>query len=284
MAISAGGLMAASAVGALVSGASQFGSSYFNSARTYKQNAALMGLQYLYQRQLNKHAYQDTTYSMRQAGINPMLAINNGASSGSVGLNSTANPSNSSVDMDLLGAISTAKQLKNDTQRVDNETSMNKQNIAKSKDEQALINEQKQSTILQNEYQATQNKYADAIGQQNLVNSVKQGQLLDAQAADYGNQILNRNASTAAQIANLSSDTANKKQMLNGSLAADAARAQWIKEHPHLFGIGQTLQNLAPGLIGTGAAVGAGAGIYSAKTQHEIAKKPVTKTWRPFKR
>ncbi len=69
-----------------------FGSSAYSARKAYKYQKKLMNHQYNLTRQLNQNAYQDTTYSMRQAGINPMLAITQGinnlsaGSGGSVGV------------------------------------------------------------------------------------------------------------------------------------------------------------------------------------------------------
>lgn len=220
MAISAGALIGASAIGGLISGGSSFASGAMNSAKAYKQNMAMMAMQYAYQRALNRTAYQDTTYSMRKAGINPMLAITNGASGGSVSGTSVSQAPPSSIDMDLVSAISSAKQLSNDSKRVTNETKTAEQNIAKSKADEALAKAQETSTNLQNDYQSVQNKYADAIGKQNLLNAIKQGEVLDSERA------LNNTNSAVSML-----NARNNTNMINSNIALNSNSAKVAQQN-----------------------------------------------------
>lgn len=124
----------------ILSSGLNFVSSAMSNKKAYKYQSQLMNQQYNLQRQLNQNAYQDTTYSMRQAGINPMLAIMNGAQGGSasgVGFNSTG--------MDLGSGVNTAlakKQLDNETNVAKSTEKLNTSNSAKSEKELELVKEE----------------------------------------------------------------------------------------------------------------------------------------------
>ena len=96
------------ATGALMSSMSStalnYGLNKKTAERAFEYNSALQSQQYWNQRKLNRNAYQDAVFSMRNAGINPMLAISNGASAGSAsgGGSVSVNP----TEADLSGAVS----------------------------------------------------------------------------------------------------------------------------------------------------------------------------------
>ncbi len=117
----------APAIGAgagILQGGLSFVSSGHSAYKNFKYTSALQrqqaDLQYNYTRRLNQNAYQDTVSSMRNAGINPMLAVSqgvNGLSSGS------AAASFNSADPDYAQAVNTALQYKQIKSSVDlNET------------------------------------------------------------------------------------------------------------------------------------------------------------------
>lgn len=157
-------------------------SSAISNKSSYKYASRLQQQQYELQRQLNQNAYQDTTYSMRQAGINPALAIMNGASGGSAG---TAGFNASSPD--LQSGVSTAlaaKQLKNETELKDSQMDVNKALEVKTNYEGDLAHwnsafAREQAQLLQ-DYGATQ-KLAEieniltntAKAKQDMANSVR---------------------------------------------------------------------------------------------------------------
>lgn len=98
-------------------------SSAVSNKQSYKYATALQAQQYQNQRNLNRNAYQDATYSMRQAGLNPMLTIANGASGGSAGT-AGFNAQNPELESGINTAMA-AKQLKNETELKDSQKDLN---------------------------------------------------------------------------------------------------------------------------------------------------------------
>lgn len=135
-------------VGGLSAGLN-FLSSRASAKQTYEYSRLLNEQQYQHQmalsnygmqlsRELNRNAYQDTTFSMRQAGINPMLAITNGVNGMTVSGGSASSSVMPTPDMSLGESIASAFDFK----RLKNETNLNKSTIEKTNEETANVKEQ----------------------------------------------------------------------------------------------------------------------------------------------
>lgn len=182
-------------------------------AASYAYNIASMNHQYQLTRELNRNAYQDTTYSMREAGINPMLAITQGINGLSAGAGANISQQAAQSDMDLSSALA----LKNDRDRVENETEARKSQVSLNKSQENLnqysADNQHEQAAYTNQQNRLLNTYGDQQQQLQLANTAKQGALLDAQRADVQNQIINRNLATnsAIQLNNATAKFTNER-------------------------------------------------------------------------
>lgn len=97
-------------IGAIGSALINAGSTTANNHLDYSQNRKLMK----YQNEMNienrRNAYQDTVYSMRQAGINPLYSVTGGTpQTATVGLNS-AKPQAPMVGTDIMNGLTMLSQ------------------------------------------------------------------------------------------------------------------------------------------------------------------------------
>ncbi len=179
--------------------------------RAFSYSKILQDRQYQYTRELNRNAYQDTTYSMRQAGINPMLAISNGVNSLSGPSGSV--PSVTPADTGISSALAYL-QYKREKKLTDSTLDVNKTQARmndylgdKAHYESAMAREQTQ--LLQD--------YGPMLKHQEYLQSV-------ANTAKILNDIKNNNALTNAQVANIKEST-NSAKYLNVDYKR---RADWI--------------------------------------------------------
>ncbi|WGL31136.1 DNA pilot protein [Dipodfec virus UOA04_Rod_742] len=121
--------------------------------KAYKYNSRLMDKQFNLTRQLNQHAYLDTTNSMREAGINPMLAISNGVNGLSAGSGGSVGVTPAQVEDGASSAMA-YKSLKNETELKDSQKHLNNSAESlnnylgdKAHEESALAREQTKLTI-----------------------------------------------------------------------------------------------------------------------------------------
>ncbi len=131
MALSSAAILGLAGVASgLFSGIGNFGSSAYSSKKAFKYAIQAMNHQYNLTRQLNQNAYQDTTYSMRQAGINPMLAITQGVNGLSAGSGISTPVSDPKLGDSAFGAYQDYKRLKNETELKDSQKEVNDSTIA----------------------------------------------------------------------------------------------------------------------------------------------------------
>lgn len=103
------------AIGAIGSALINAGATTANNMLDYNQNRSLMAYGQRLNRDTRRTTYQDMTYSMRQAGINPLYSVTGGqAPVPSVGVNS-ARPSPITIGTDVLNGIQMLSQLRNQT-------------------------------------------------------------------------------------------------------------------------------------------------------------------------
>ncbi|WGL31176.1 DNA pilot protein [Dipodfec virus UOA04_Rod_760] len=190
----------------LASGLGNIGSAFIGSVgsaraakKAYQYNRQLMKYQNQLTHDLNRSAYQDTTYSMREAGINPMLAITqgiNGLSAGSGGSVPVQNPVEAGVNTALSRSA-----IKNE--RMLAESNSNSAN----------------STAENTKEQTKQFKEWNPQIQQEMVNKLKEEvNLTKASADDLRNQIKNRDRMTSSQIdANSANSYFNRNRALGFS-------------------------------------------------------------------
>lgn len=200
--------------GGLSAGLSFLGGS-LSSGKQYRYQRQLMEHQYNLTRQLNRNAYQDTTYSMRQAGINPMLAISNGinglsaGSGGSVNVPAPDNPVNSALN---YLQYKREKKLADSTVDVNKTTArMNDYLGDKAHHESAYAREQTQ--LLQD--------YGPMLKQQEYLNAL-------ANTAKVYQDIANSKAITMAQIRNINTNSAKQaKETKAISRAKQEGLSKW---------------------------------------------------------
>lgn len=165
--------------------------------RAFSYSKILQDRQYQYTRELNRNAYQDTTYSMRESGINPMLAFSNGVNSLS-GPSGSA-PSVTPADTGINTALSYL-QYKREKKLTDSTLDVNKTQARmndylgdKAHYESAMAREQTQ--LLQD--------YGPMLKHQEYLQSV-------ANTAKSVQDIKNSVALTNAQIRNLNTNSAKQ--------------------------------------------------------------------------
>lgn len=185
--------------GIISAGLGAIGSAYA-AKKAYKYQSALMDKQYNLTRQLNQNAYQDTTSSMRAAGINPMLAITqgiNGLSAGSGGSVSVDNPANAA-----MSSASTALEMRNAKKLADSQLEVNDSQYHLNSANERAIREQGENTRIQN-------WLLDKFG------AAKQ----QAEIAQVLNNMKNQDKLTNAQVNNL---------LITASSSAKSAQANYI--------------------------------------------------------
>lgn len=186
------GNVASSLIGAV-------GSAYA-AKKAYKYQSKLMEKQYGLTRSLNQNAYQDTTFSMRQSGINPMLAITNGVnglSAGSGGSVNVQNPVEAGINTAYSrSAIKNERMLAESNSNSANATASNlKANEDYTRDQNEQFNKWNPEI---------QKAYVDKI-KADISNVV-------ANTADTYNQMMNRDRMTASNI-DLNSASAKRHQI-----------------------------------------------------------------------
>lgn len=198
---------------------------------SYAYTIAAMNHQYELTRELNRNAYQDTTYSMREAGINPMLAINQGINGLTAGSGANISQQAAQSDMDLASAL----QLKNDTDRVKNETAQKDSTIALNKSTQlqneantANINENTKATKLNNDFLPKKQEAELRVLKAQERNYDANSAAAMTTAAN-NTRMTDSNIATNQQTANSAKQTAIQLQRNN----------DWYEKHPNWYNFSQ---------------------------------------------
>lgn len=241
--------VAAAGIGALSSGISAlFGGN--SAAKQAKHQMNLMAYQNKLLRENNRNAYQDTVYSMREAGINPMLAIGNGVtnqsvgSGGSVSVPTPDNPVSSALDY-----LSYKMQKKLNDSSVDVNKTQERLNDYlgdKAHEESAYTNEL--------------NRQIKEFG------PLKQRAELEgifANTAKILSEINNSNKLTDVQLEGM-----KIQNIINGR------QADWIKKHPIISGGTHGLFS-NPSLNGIAAGLAGGSALGAYKIYKNLNKSPV---------
>jgi hypothetical protein len=138
---------------------------YQNSAIDYDINRRLMHKQQAANQALRRTAYQDTMYSMEQAGLNPILAYRQGGQSASIGLNSAraaSSPPGGSPFGSIAQAVNTAKELKYVDEKKQAEINLIKQQTRRERTQGTLNNAHFTYQLKKNEEQRMINDLLEA--------------------------------------------------------------------------------------------------------------------------
>lgn len=230
------------------------GSSY----RNFKYASALQKQAFDYQlqsqqrqydltRQLNQNAYQDTTQSMRNAGINPMLAISQGINGMTAGTGSSPGAGSASSEAsDLIASAAAWRQMKNETELKNSQTSLNKSQEDvndylkdKAHEEAAYTNEQTRQLM----------EYGPRVQEAQIKN-------IEANTSKALTDALNSTKLTNSQI-NVNSAQSQSIRYGNEELSA---RSRYVKEHPKLYNFGQAFSDVS-GAVGLGVGAVAGGAV-----------------------
>lgn len=192
--------------------------------RAFSYSKILQDRQYQYTRELNRNAYQDTTYSMRQAGINPMLAISNGVNSLSGPSGSV--PSVTPADTGISSALAYL-QYKREKKLAESTIDVNKNTSAK------IASETKYNNLMT----SIQEKFAPLKALAEIDN-------IKANTAKSLQDIKNSISSTAAYVSNLRENTAKSKY----ENTLNARTSKWHKDHPYQtdwqYGLGRWFRSV----------------------------------------
>lgn len=252
-------------VGGLSAGLN-FLSSRASAKQTYEYSRLLNEQQYQHQmalsnygmqlsRELNRNAYQDTTFSMRQAGINPMLAITNGVNGMTVSGGSASSSVMPTPDMSLGESIASAFDFK----RLKNETNLNKSNISVNESQENANNKTAEKTGEETDYvkeQTAQLKKFGPLEQKARINGIIANTAKDIQDIENGikqtDSLVRLNSAKAEQAL-------EESKSVKASRVEQEARNKYIEDNPGIYEFGQKWSDIAGavGAIGGGLVTGA---------------------------
>lgn len=147
MSITAAGLAGAAAISALIGGGLSASNSAISNAKQFNYQKKLIMYQAQLQKYMAQHAHQWEVGDLRQAGLNPILSANNGATANVSG--GTAS-SNSAMDLSMgntiADALNTWQANKNSAQSIENQKPVQQaqENLLK---EQAVSEQNKRDNL-----------------------------------------------------------------------------------------------------------------------------------------
>lgn len=232
-----------------------------SAASSLKLNKALMDYQQKLQKASRQSSYMDTRIDLESAGYNPLLAV--GQQSGYMGVSSGISDQGSVAERatssdSAMNVISTLSNAFNTSRSV---TSQNKRNatlneIGKGEllNNQAMTNSNilfnnakiqntNSATDAQNWQNAMNNIYGEQQIRQNLENSIKQGNLTDAQVSQVKRSIQKSYVEEAKLLSDISSnnqasaESASRTALNNQKAIQELGYTRWSNDHPILSGI-----------------------------------------------
>lgn len=231
-------------------------------------------LNYKYMRKQLINSPTFNRQGLEKAGYNPMLAINNASASGSSSWSGLANPS--SMDLSDTGSSAVSNALSLRQQR--NSDALTGAQVANYNADSLLKNNQ---SITELYSQLEKMNHADLMQAQKILTNKESNNYERIQAREdlrVANEIERTGNDFKVGIAQAiaSQIGAGAQSIMAGANAQETKlRAQWIKDHPYLYGIERAGAGIA-GLLGAG--IGAG---YSIKNMF-VPKKELNSFSRNF--